>query len=264
MSAALRAGRGRAIWYLVFWSAIGIGSYVLGVRLGVGQAAEASVLDAAEFTYNPPPPLNLVSVPTVGIALLVVGLIALAAHGIRRAVVVTLVPVVAILASQALKLHLLTRPQLFELDALNTFPSGHMTVFTAISAALIWAVPTRIRAIVAVAGTALIGLAGWQLLAFGWHRPSDIFGAIALGTAAFALAAVLKPLTPRGAALGGGVVSIGLAMVGWIIVVGAGALALFAGVNSNSDLMLSAGEFGAIGTGALSVRSLLVLAAGSR
>nr|WP_233613552.1 phosphatase PAP2 family protein [Leucobacter edaphi] len=243
---------------------VGIGSYVLGVQLGIGQAAEASVLDAAEFTYDPPPPLNLVSIPSVGIALLVIGLIALAAHGIRRAVVVTIVPVLAILASQALKLHLLTRPQLFELDALNTFPSGHMTVFTALTAALIWAVPSRIRALVAVAGIGIIGLAGWQLLAFGWHRPSDVFGAIALGTASFAFAAVLKPLTPRGSALGGRVVSIGLAMIGWIVTVGAVALAVFAGVTSNSELMLSAGEFGAIGTGALAGRSLLVLAAGSR
>lgn len=260
----MRAGRGRAIWYLVFWTLVGIGAYVLGVRLGIGQAAEASVLDAAEFTYNPPPPLNLVSVPSVGIALLLIGLIALAAHGIRRTVVVTIVPVLAILASQALKLHLLSRPQLFEIDALNTFPSGHMTVFTALTAALIWAVPTRIRAVVAVAGAALIGLAGWQLLAFGWHRPSDVFGGIALGTAAFALAALLKPLTPRGTALGGRIVSIGLALIGWVVVAGAIALAIFAGVTGNSDLMLSAGEFGAVGAGALAVRSLLVLAAGNR
>ena len=262
MSAALRAGRGKALWQLIFWAAVGVGSYVLGIRTPIGQLAEASVLDAAEFTTTPPPPLNLVSIPSVAIALLLIGLIALAAHGLRRTLVVTIVPALAIAASQALKLHLLTRPQLFELDAPNTFPSGHMTVFAALTAALLWAVPSRIRALVALCGAALIAAVGWQLLAYGWHRPSDVFGGIALGATAFAIAALIRPPTARGSALAGRTIGIGLAIVGWVVIAGALVLAAIAGTADNADLMLSAGEYGAIGLSALAARGMLILGSG--
>ena len=264
MTAALRAGRGKALWVLVFWAVVGVGSYLLGIRTPLGQLAEASVLDAAEFTTDPPPPLNLVSIPSVAIALLLIGLIALAAHGIRRMLVVTIAPALAIAASQALKLHLLTRPQLFELDAPNTFPSGHMTVFAALTAALLWAVPSRIRGFVALGGAALLAAVGWQLLAYGWHRPSDVFGGIALGVVAFAAAALIQPPTPRGTAIGGRVIVIGLGIVGWVIVAGALVLAAVGGTSDNPDLLLSSGEFGAVGLSALAARGMLLLGSGRR
>lgn len=255
-------GRSRAAWFTVFWLVVGVGSYVLGVRNALGQRAENSVLDAAEFTTNPPPPLNLVSIPTVAIALVVIGLLALWAHGLRRAFVVTIVPALAILASQLLKLQLLTRPQLFELDAPNTFPSGHMTVFTALVGALIWAVPARIRAIVALLGAVLLGAVGWQLLAYGWHRPSDVFGGIALVCCVFALAGLVRPAHTRGRIALARTVSVGLALVGWILAGGALVLAGVAGLQASSELMLSAGEFGGLAAGALAARSLLRLSAG--
>lgn len=252
-------GRRRALWFVIFWAAVGVGSYVLGVRNELGQRAEDSALDAANFTTSPPPPLNLVSIPSVAVALLVVGVIALAVHGIRRAVVVTVVPALAIVASQLLKQQLLTRPALFELDLPNTFPSGHITVFTVLTAALIWAVPARGRAIVTLGCAALLGAAGWQLLAFGWHRPSDVFGGVALGAVAFSLACLIKPVTVSGSAVLGRTVSVGLAMVGWILLGGAGVLALAAWAGNSPALMLSAGEFGSLGVSALASRTLLLL-----
>lgn len=255
-------GRSRALWATLFWLAVGIGSYVLGVRNALGQRAENSVLDAAEFTTNPPPPLNLVSIPTVALTLVAIGLLALWAHGLKRAFVVTLVPALAVIASQLLKLQLLTRPQLFELDAPNTFPSGHMTVFTAVVGALIWAVPARIRSLVALAGAALLGAVGWQLLAYGWHRPSDVFGGVALVCCVFALAGLIRPAHTRGRMAAGRTVSVGLALVGWIVAGAALVLAALAGVQSSADLMLSAGEFGAVAAGAIAARSLLRLSAG--
>ena len=262
MSGIADGGRRRALWALIFWAAIGIASYVLGVRNAVGQRAEESVLDAAQFTTDPPPPLNLVSIPSVAIALALVGIIAWASHGFRRALVVTVVPAAAILASQLLKLRLLTRPELFELDSANTFPSGHMTVFAAITAALIWAVPSRFRALVTLAGAGLIGAVGWQLLAYGWHRPSDVYGGIALALLAFASAALIRPATSRGTAVLGRSVAIGLALVGWITAAGAAALAAGAAAAANPDLMLSAGEFGGVAAAALAGRSMLLLGSG--
>lgn len=255
-------GRGRALGYAIFWAAVGVASYVFGVQSEVGQTVEDSVLDAAEFTMSPPAPLNLVSTGSVAIALVIVGIIGLAVHGIRRALVVTVVPAVAIVVSQLLKQQLLTRPQLFELDLPNTFPSGHMTIFTALIAGLVWAVPTRARALVSVAGAVVLAAAGWQLLAYGWHRPSDVFGAIALGCIAFAVAGLIGPARTRGEVRGGGATSVGLAIVGWVVTAGAIALAAYAALASNSDLLLVSGEFGAVGVSALASRSLLRLSVG--
>lgn len=256
------AGRLQALWSTILWTVVGVGSYVLGVRNALGQRAEDSALGAAEFTYSPPPPLNLVSIPSVAVALLLVGVLAGIVHGIGRAVMVTVVPALAIVASQMLKQQLLTRPQLFDLDLPNTFPSGHMTVFTALTAALVWAVPTRVRSLVAIGGAALLGAAGWQLLAYGWHRPSDVLGGLALGTLAFSLACLVRPTTARGRAVLGRTASIGLALVGWVTVAGALALAGVAAWRSSPDLMLIAGEFGAVGVGALAARSLFALSSG--
>lgn len=264
MSGLASGRRIRAVWSIVFWIAVGVGSYVLGVQSALGQQAEASVLDAARFTTDPPAPLNLVSIPTVGITLLVIGLVALGVHGIRRALGLLVVSAAALVASQLLKLQLLPRPELFELDAPNTFPSGHMTVFTVLVAAIVWAVPTSARALVAVAGAALLAAVGWQLLAYGWHRPSDVLGAIALGVAAFAVATLIKPATSRSTPALYRTVRAGFGMLGWILVAGSLALAAFAAAQSNQDLLLDAGQFGIIGASVLAARSLLVLSTGPR
>lgn len=252
-------GRMRALWLVIFWAVVGVSAYMLGVRNEFGQRAEDSVLNAAKFTTTPPPPLNLVSIPSVAVALLIIGAIALAVHGIRRAFGVTVIAALGIVASQLLKQQLLTRPALFNLDMPNTFPSGHITVFMVLTAALIWAVPARGRALVTLGCAALLGAAGWQLLAFGWHRPSDVFGGVALGVVAFSLACLIKPISFSGTAMLGRTVSAGLLMCGWIILVGAGVLALVAWSGSNADLMLSAGEFGCVGISALATRAILML-----
>lgn len=252
-------GRRRALWFVIFWAAVGVGSYVLGVQNELGQRAEDSVLDAAAFTTSPPPPLNLVSIPSVIVALVIVGVIALAVHGVRRAFVVTAVPALAIIASQLLKQQLLSRPALFALDLPNTFPSGHITVFTVLTAALIWAVPARGRAAVTLGAAALLGVAGWQLLAYGWHRPSDVFGGVALGALAFSLACLIKPVSSSGSAVLGRTISVALAMCGWVLMGGAGVLAAMAWAGQSPALMLSAGEFGSLGVSALASRTLLLL-----
>ncbi|QIK61883.1 phosphatase PAP2 family protein [Leucobacter viscericola] len=259
MSGALTSRRLRALWSTLFWAALGVGSYVFGVQSALGQEAEASVLEAARFTTDPPAPLNLVSTPSVGVALLAIGILAWIVHGIVRAVGIVVISALAILASQLLKLQLLDRPGLFELDAANTFPSGHMTVFTVLVAAIIWAVPTKIRAIVALVGAAILSAVGWQLLAYGWHRPSDVLGAIALGIVAFAIATLIRPSTSRGTPLLTRTVSIGMAMLSWTLIAAAIVLAVVSVAASNQGLLLNAGQFGVIGTSILGSRSLFRL-----
>lgn len=260
MISVARVGRGRAIAIAICAAAIGVLSYILGVGSTTGQQAEASVLDAATFTMDPPAPLNLVSVPSVALALALIGGLTIAVHGFRRAFVIVLAAGLAILASQLLKQQLLTRPGLFEFDAPNTFPSGHMTVFMALLAAVIWAVPARARSMVGFFGALVVGAAAWQLLAFGWHRPSDVLGAQALVLFMFALLTVLHPPRVGAPPAMGTTVRVLLTVLGVIAILVAIAVAAYAALDSASSLLLIAGELGVFGTGLITTRCLLVLA----
>ncbi|GAB2553623.1 phosphatase PAP2 family protein [Leucobacter ruminantium] len=252
--------RRRALWFSLFWTAVGGASYLLGVQSALGQRAEATVLDAAEFTTNPPPPLNLVSEAGIAIALAVIGLLALATHGWRRAIGVVAVSGVAIGASQLLKLRVLSRPELFELDAPNTFPSGHMTTFTVLVAALIWAVPAVARGFTALGGAVLLSVVAWQLLAYGWHRPSDVFGAIALGVAGFAAAALIRPLSSGRSAVMGRLIAIVLVMSAWVLLAIALVMLVVAVSSGDTDLMLGVGQLGAFSMSAFATRTVMLLA----
>lgn len=257
--AAVQRGRSAA-WALALLSLVaGALFYAGGVLNAVGQQAEASVLDAASFTYSPPPPLNLVSVPSVAIALALVGGIALASHGVRRAIAVTLTPAVAIIASQLLKQQFLQRPGLFELDAPNTFPSGHMTVFAALTGALVWAVPAGGRVLSALAGAILMAVAACQLIFYGWHRPSDVLGALALCAFAFAVASLLSRGEASAPVQSGRAIEILLTAGGFILAIIGVAVAALAAILDRSDIMLIAGALGLVGASLLTARAFLLL-----
>lgn len=256
---ALSNRRLRVLWILIFWVAVGVGSYVLGVLSQTGQLVEENALSASQYNTNPPAPLSLVSPLTIAVALIAIGLVALWVHGIYRTLVVTLVPAVAIVASQLLKSQVLGRPNFMDFNAVNTFPSGHMTVFTAIVGAAVLASPRWIRASVALAGAVLLGVVGWQLLTYGWHRPSDVLGALALGVASFAAVTLLSPLRPARGVILVRTVSIGLAFTGWIAVVGSLILTIVAYSLNSSGLMLNAGQGACIAVGMLAAHALLRL-----
>lgn len=258
------SARGRATLYAFLALAVGVLAYVLGVGSFLGQQAEASVLEASDFTTNPPAPLSLVSIYTVIVALVVIALIAAITHGVGRALTISVVSVVAVLTAQLLKRSWLERPELFEFDAPNTFPSGHMTVFGVVAAGLIWAVPRSSRGIVALLGFALVSVVSWQLLEYGWHRPSDVLGAQALVLLAFSLAALFgsqrskQPYTKAGAAWGGlnAIVSVSLTLIGFVLLAGGLILVLVAGSVRSDELLLTGGEIVMGGVSALVVRTL--------
>jgi len=249
-------------------AALGALSYLVGVTSWLGQRAEASVLGAAAFNAHPPAPLSLVSVPAVIVALAVIVVLAWRFHGFVRGLWILLFGIGAIAASQLLKQELLSRPGLFELDVENTFPSGHMTVFTVVVAGLIWAFPAGGRGVVAVLGAVLLSVVSWQLLEYGWHRPSDVVGAQALGLLAFAVAALLQPRRRRaeeapraGSALLTRSLGVLLTVAGAALVAGAAVMMLMAGWFSSDQLMLAASEVAVIGLSALTSRALTALAA---
>lgn len=247
---------------------LGVLAYWLGVGNVLGQRAEASVLEASDFTESPPAPLSLVSVPMIVLALAVIALVALWSHGIGRAISVLVFGMAALVASQLLKNLWLERPQLFELDASNTFPSGHMTVFAVLCAASIWAVPRGARAAVAVMSAFLLGVVSWQLLHFGWHRPSDVLGALFLVSCSFAVAAWIGPRRSRRGAAQPSVVNsviskvalITLSIAGIALVLGGLALILLATNMRSDELMLAAGTISLIGVSAVNARVLVALA----
>ena len=242
-------------------------SYLFGVGSSLGQRAEASVLDASAFTFDPPPPLSLVSVPAVAIALLVITILAWIVHGAGRALWFAIFGFAAIAISQLLKQELLARPELFELDAPNTFPSGHMTVFAIISGGLIWAVPERWRAIVGLAAAVLMGTVAWQLLEYGWHRPSDVLGALALGVLTFALAAALRlprrsrtVRVPSSASVALTKVLGAILTVAGVVIVAGGVILIAAAAGLGSDtLMLAASEISVVGVSALAARAMVTV-----
>lgn len=250
----------RILWILVFWVLVGVAAYVLGVLSTTGQRVEENALSASNFNTHPPAPLSLVSPGSIAIGLIVLGLIALWVHGIQRTLVVTLVPAVAIVASQLLKSEVLWRPDLLTFAAENSFPSGHMTVFTAFVGATVFAVPKQIRALVAVAGAVLLGIVSSQLLIYGWHRPSDVLGALALGAACFSAATLLTPVRPTRGVWLIRTVSVGLSLGGWLTAIAALVLTIVAWRGDDAILMLNAGRAVSIAGCVLVAHSFLRLA----
>ncbi|MGO1538574.1 MAG: phosphatase PAP2 family protein [Leucobacter sp.] len=264
-AAQLRTGRPRALVFTVGALIAGITSYVIGVRSELGQQAEQTVLDASKFTTSPPAPLNLVSTPSVVIAIVLIAAFALAIHGVRRAIIVAVVPTVAIIASQLLKQQFLERPGFLGIEVTNTFPSGHMTVFAVVVAAAIWAVPATWRSIVGLLGAITLGIVAWQLLAYGWHRPSDVLGALSLAVLGFSLAALIAPTRSAGrAALGTAVRVILIVAIAGMIVVTLLALSLALMGGSSRDLMLLAGEAGVVSASTLATWMFIALSARRR
>lgn len=256
-----------ALLYAIFALIVGGAAYLLGVGSFLGQRAEASVLGASAFEADPAGPLRLVTPANLIIALVAIGLIALWVHGIARTMSILVASTLAIVASQILKERWLERPELLELDAANTFPSGHMTVFAVLAGALIWALPNGARALAMLFSTVLLGIVSWQLLEYGWHRPSDLIGAQALALFVFAVAAWIGPRASRrqtrrvSAVLvaTNRIVSIILTIAGITLVLGALALVAIATATRSDELLLNAGEISLMGVGALTVRTLAKL-----
>ena len=180
----IRVGALRTRWRHVFVAAVAAAAfaaiYLAGVHTTTGQSAEESVLAASRFAYDPPL-LALVSVPNLLLASAIVAAIGLLRRRWIAAIAAVAIIGVSSVLAQILKHGLLDRPMLLSWGE-NTFPSGHMTAFAAVAFALLLVVPARIRPVVAVVGALGLSVVGALLLRFGWHRPSDVFGAILLVT----------------------------------------------------------------------------------
>jgi membrane-associated phospholipid phosphatase len=153
----------------------------------VGSMAAAPV--AATHLRNL---LHAVSVPSVAVA--IAALTAVAARRSRPELGAGAAAMVAgaNLTTQALK-HWLHRPDLLGLSHANSFPSGHVTVVASLAAGALLVSAPRARPAVAAAGVAATAVTAVATVALGWHRPSDVVGAVGVVAAWTALAAAWAP-----------------------------------------------------------------------
>ncbi|GAB3606721.1 hypothetical protein GCM10027413_21300 [Conyzicola nivalis] len=175
-------------------SAVGFTAvYVVGVLTRPGQVLENRALDASTFRASPGGLLSLVSTPNIAIALALLVLLGVLLRRFRptgRAVGVVLVSTVL---SQLLKNGLLARPDFVGDVSENTLPSGHTVAYASVLFALLIVLPPRVRTVAALAVSVALGVVVVQLLAFGWHRTSDVVAGLLLVTGVMALAHLVLP-----------------------------------------------------------------------
>lgn len=173
--------------------------YVVAVHSAWGQEAGNAALAGAEHRpsdaiYRSGELLDTVSViglAVVGGALCLVGL---ARAGLRLAMAAGLVILGANVATQLLKTWLLERPAIEgvgnDYGWGNSFPSGHATVAMSLVVAAALVLPARSR-VIGVVPLGLYAIAiGLATVTAGWHRPSDVVGAMLLVTTLGAIAAL--------------------------------------------------------------------------
>ena len=158
---------------------------------GYGQERFASPLNSV---------LNAITLASMVIVLVTVGVIALARQ--RYALAITAVVMVAgsTATTRLLKAHIL-RPE-FGVDpqragAGNSLPSGHATAAAALAVGLVLVLPPAIRGIASVIGATYAALVGIATLSSGWHRPSDVIASFLLVGGWAAVAGLLLVLAQR-------------------------------------------------------------------
>ena len=120
------------------------------------------------------------------------------------------VVVLSNLTVQLLKRVLVDKPDLgIQEAAANSFPSGHTAAAAAGVAVVLLAAPARSRPVVALLGAGATTATGVGTLLNGWHRPSDVVGALlvvagwaALGGLVLRVTGPVEQAVPRGGLTG--------------------------------------------------------------
>ena len=174
-------------------------AYVVFVRTHAGQRVDEAALSGRLASLRAREAADQL-LTTISVGSLALALVLLAGQAVLRrrlalAVVAVAVVVGSLGVTEALKHLVLPRPELVatELDH-NSFPSGHTTIAFAVGVAAALVAPPRWRRAVAAAALVYGTAIGVATIAAGWHRPSDVAGALLVvtgWTAAVALAMAL-------------------------------------------------------------------------
>lgn len=174
-------------------AAVGTAAVVLLARSAVGTASgqrlDQLTLSGSRNNEGTLSQLAELAVETVSMPVIIGLLVLTAVIALLRRRPALLVPLAALvlganLTTQAVKHLLVSREVLgpgIEPTA-NSFPSGHTTLAATAMIALVL-VSGRARPVVAPLGVLWSGAAGIGTLVTGWHRPSDVIGAIAVSAA---------------------------------------------------------------------------------
>jgi membrane-associated phospholipid phosphatase len=163
--------------------------YLVFVRTHAGQRIDEAALNGRLASSHARRAAGeLLTTISVGSLALVLALLAGQAL-LRRRVALAIVSVAVVLGAmvltEVLKNLVLARPDLLSAPSTiadNSFPSGHTTTAFAVGIAATLAAPARWRRLVG-ASAFLYGTAiGVATIAAGWHRPSDVAGALLVVT----------------------------------------------------------------------------------
>lgn len=162
----------------------------LGQRLD--ERAMNTVVAGRETQLQVLSVLGYVSIGAIGIVSIVCVALALSRGRVPLAVGALTIIAGANVTTQVLKHVLLQRADLVDgVVASNSFPSGHTTVIASGVGALCLVSPRWMRPLVVPVGAFAVALTGASTVVAGWHRPSDVVGALLVTTAWTAAVSVL-------------------------------------------------------------------------
>jgi hypothetical protein len=207
--------------------------YVVGVRTRRGQTLENLALGASDYIDRPGGLLSFVTVPNIAVAIAAIVLIGLVSGRVRPTVRAVAMIVAANVLTQLLKYGVLSRPDFLQTAEANTLPSGHTVAYASVLLGLLLVLRPGPRPFAGLAASVVLGIVTFQLLAFGWHRASDVIAGLLLVTGLIALAQLVLPdRTP--ARIGGRSLS-------FTLLLGCGALLLLGTASAAAAVVLDLG-----------------------
>lgn len=237
----------------------------------IGQVIDEHAFDGAAAWRAPVARAASATLDALPMAVLIVGVLAVAAITLVRRVwlqaVVALAAVAAANAStQLLKNVVFHRPETGVADGLaNSLPSGHTTAAASVALAVFLIASPRTRPFVAFIGALFAVATGTATLINQWHRPSDVIAALCVVAFWGCVAGCVLARRPSARALGvartGGMLPVALAAVGCAVIglIGLGVTAAGA-ITGSTHLFV--GYLG--GIGAIAATGLGLAVAGNR
>jgi membrane-associated phospholipid phosphatase len=185
------AGSTRGAWHIaapffaaLLAAAVVAALYQVFVRTSLGQVVDTLAMRGADVQH--PKVVEVLNRALNGTTLisLVLVCVAAAAIGVMRkridlAVGAALMVLAANGSAQLLKTRL-TRPDLDDFPAPNSFPSGHTTAAASVAFALILVLPYAVRGLVALIGAGYVTIIAVATVWAEWHRPSDTVAGLLL------------------------------------------------------------------------------------
>jgi membrane-associated phospholipid phosphatase len=179
--------------------------YLVFVHTSLGQRFDNAALIGSQLGHastraNDVTQLQRISADSFAVVLAALAVLGIIRRRPRLGISAAVAAAIAVIGTDVLKNHLLTRPDLVAgVRANNTFPSGHTATAIACALALVMVTAPRLRGLAAVIAGSYAWITAAQVQTAGWHRPSDAIGAALLGFAAVAtVAALLSRWRPSG------------------------------------------------------------------